>query len=240
LCYNSSRHGSRFFLVQEVNDMRLGVMRPHILLGMCLFSMMALWFSVQRPTSAQISVWRPGAPVAPVLMGAAAPFLDAPPAANTAPGMAASSVPLGMGGDVGFNVRAALDASGGALRRVLIRPGETWSFNAAVGDPAQVEVRTIGGIPGGGWCDLASRYVQAVRSLLPESAVRFRNHMASTGIGLLDVADADTVAIWNIDGQPGTDGSRGDLQITNMLPSPLRLEVLDLPGEQIVVRALVG
>src|SRR4029453_18686665 len=130
-------------------------------------------------------------------------------------------------GDVAFNVAAALNANNGALRSVTIRPGETWSFNAAVGSPAQIAVRTIAGVPGGGWCDLASRYVQAVRPLLPPEAVHFVNHVTTSGIRLADVADEDAVSIWNIDGQAGSSGQSQDLEITNSLPAPLHLQIVE-------------
>jgi hypothetical protein len=149
------------------------------------------------------------------------------------------SAPLSLAGDVGHNVRAALDASNGALRDITIRPGETWSFNASVGSPAHIRVRVVAGVPGGGWCDLASRYVQALRPVLPSEAFAFPNHVRTAGIGLLNVADEDAVAIWNIDGQPGSLGGRQDLQITNTTDSTLRLVVVEGPSaDQIVVRAL--
>ncbi|MGB9752704.1 MAG: hypothetical protein C0183_20400 [Roseiflexus castenholzii] len=150
------------------------------------------------------------------------------------------SAPLSLRGDVGYNVRAALDARNGALRDVIIRPGETWSFNASVGSPARVNVRVVAGVPGGGWCDLASRYVQALRPVLPHEAFAFPNHVRTAGVGLLNVADEDAVAIWNIDGQPGSFGGRQDLQITNTTDTTLRLVVVEgaLP-DQIVVRALM-
>jgi hypothetical protein len=151
-----------------------------------------------------------------------------------------TSVPLSLAGDVGFNVLSALGARGGALRSVTIRPGETWSFNATVGSPAYVEVRTIGGVPGGGWCDLASRYVQAVRPLLPREAVKFVNHVTTAGIRIADVADDDAVSIWNIDGQAGSAGQSQDLEITNTLDAPLHLQIVEQGDQQIVVRAAVG
>jgi hypothetical protein len=214
--------------------------------AMFIASTAVLFFNARSTPQSQLTLWNPGGQVviaaqprasapAPAVQGDALPDVG-----NRSYRAVASSVPLGMAGDVGFNIRAALDASGGALRQVTIQPGETWSFNAAVGSPANVEVRSVGGIPGGGWCDLASRYVQAARTLLPDSAIRFRNHVASTGIGLTDVADEDTVAIWNIDGQPGTDGTRGDLQITNTLDAPLRFQVLEYGDGQLVVRASVA
>ncbi|NWG22519.1 MAG: hypothetical protein HXY39_19610 [Chloroflexi bacterium] len=149
------------------------------------------------------------------------------------------SAPLSLHGDAGYNIRAALDANGGALRSVIINPGDTWSFNASVGAPTRVRVRVVAGIPGGGWCDLASRYVQALRPVLPPSAFAFPNHVQTAGIGLLNVADEDAVAIWNIDGQAGSFGGRQDLQITNTHAATLQLHVVEGPApDQIVVRAL--
>ncbi|ABQ91257.1 MULTISPECIES: hypothetical protein [unclassified Roseiflexus] len=149
------------------------------------------------------------------------------------------SAALSLAGDVGYNVRAALDASNGALRSITILPGETWSFNASIGHPSHVNVRVVAGVPGGGWCDLASRYVQALRPVLPPEAFAFPNHVRTAGIGLLNVANEDAVAIWNIDGQPGSFGGRQDLQITNTTNTALRLEVVEGPlPDQIVVRAL--
>lgn len=149
------------------------------------------------------------------------------------------SVPLSLAGDAGYNVRAALDARNGALRNVTIRPGETWSFNASIGPPAHIRVRVVAGVPGGGWCDLASRYVQALRPVLPPEAFAFPNHVRTAGVGLLNVADEDAVAIWNIDGQPGSFGGRQDLQITNTTDTTLQLVVVEGPSaDQIVVRAL--
>jgi hypothetical protein len=102
-----------------------------------------------------------------------------------------------------------------------------------------VEVRVVAGVPGGGWCDLASRYVQALRPVLPPEAFAFPNHVHTAGISLLNVANEDAVAIWNIDGQPGSFGGRQDLQITNTTNTALRLEVVEGPlPDQIVVRAL--
>jgi hypothetical protein len=144
------------------------------------------------------------------------------------------SVLLALSGDLGFNVLAALNASNGALRDVMIAPGATWSFNATVGNPAGLDLRVVGGVLGGGWCDLAARYVQAVRPLLPREAIRFPHH----GITLADVAWEDAVSIWNINGQAGSQNGAQDLEITNTLPRPLRLQALLTPdGAAVVVRA---
>ncbi len=216
-----------------------------VVVGFVSVLVLLLWFS-QASTPAAISRWAPARAAAqentgaPPAQPAAQDAGDAPLSITGDALPATSSVPLSIAGDVGFNVLAALNANAGALRSVTIRPGATWSFNAAVGSPARVEVRTIGGMPGGGWCDLASRYVQAVRPLLPREAVQFVNHVATSGIRLADVADDDAVSIWNVDGQAGSAGQSQDLQITNTLDAPLHLQVVEQAGQQIVVRATVG
>jgi hypothetical protein len=219
--------------------MPIELTRAQLILGVFAASVLVLFMlSGQSASPALISAWAPQPAGA---ASAANSVLAVAPQAFT--GVAqpdTSSVPLSLAGDVGFNVLSALGARGGALRDVTIQPGETWSFNAAVGSPAYVEVRTVGGVPGGGWCDLASRYVQAVRPLLPREAVQFVNHVTTAGIRIADVADDDAVSIWNIDGQAGSFGQSQDLEITNTLDAPLRLQVIEHPDQQIVVRAVVG
>jgi hypothetical protein len=220
--------------------MPIELTRAHLLIGVFLASVLVLVALGGRPaTPAMISPWAPIMP-APDLGAAPRPIVANARALTANAQPATTSVPLSTAGDVGFNVLAALDASNGALRSVTIRPGETWSFNATVGSPAYVSVRTIAGVPGGGWCDLASRYVQAVRPLLPPEAVRFVNHVTSSGIRLADVADEDAVSIWNIDGQAGSVGQSQDLQITNSLTAPLHLQVVEQADDQLVVLASVG
>jgi len=224
--------------------MPIELTRAQLLIGVCIVSMLVLiTLSGQSSSSASISPWLPRQSAADSFAAAANSALAAPPAiaglAQAAPA-GTRSVPLSIAGDVGFNVLSALSARGGALRKVTIGPGETWSFNATIGSPANVDVRTIGGVPGGGWCDLASRYVQAVRPLLPREAVQFVNHVTTSGIRIADVADDDAVSIWNIDGQAGSAGQSQDLQITNTLKSPLMLQVIEQPDQQVVVQAAVG
>lgn len=223
--------------------MPIELTRAQLMISVFVVSVVVLiMLSSQSASPALISVWLPSQSVAADTVFAAANF--APPQAIAAVAQIAqpetSSVPLSIAGDVGFNVLSALGASNGALRSVTIRPGETWSFNASIGSPANVAVRTIGGVPGGGWCDLASRYVQAVRQLLPPEAVQFVNHVTTAGIRIADVADDDAVSIWNIDGQAGSVGQSQDLQITNTLSAPLHLQVVDQPDQQIVVQAALG
>jgi hypothetical protein len=217
--------------------MPIELTRAQLLIGVFLGSVLVLFMlGGQSASPALISTWRmPSQPATVDSVVAAAPqAITGLARADT------SSVPLSLAGDVGFNVLSALGARGGALRSVTIRPGETWSFNATIGSPALVEVRTISGVPGGGWCDLASRYVQAVRPLLPREAVKFVNHVTTAGIRIADVADDDAVSIWNIDGQTGSSGMSQDLEITNTLKAPLHLQVVEQPDQRIVVRAAVG
>lgn len=120
-------------------------------------------------------------------------------------------LPLPSDGPFRLNVVTALEANGGALQRVLLPPGGRWSFNRAVGDPGVLRLATINGIYGGGWCDLASRYVMALRPFLPPEALVFPRHRDVAGISLVGVADDDAVAIWNTNNS----GGEQDLVITN-------------------------
>ena len=219
--------------------MPIELTRVQLLIGVFVASVLVLAvLGGQSARPMQISAWLPRQPAA-----ADAAMAGAEPAPQAITGMAragTTSVPLSLAGDVGFNVLSALGAQGGALRSVEIRPGETWSFNATVGSPAYVEIRTVGGVAGGGWCDLASRYVQAVRPLLPPEAVRFVNHVTTSGIRIADVADDDAVSIWNVNGQAGSAGQSQDLEITNTLNVPLHFQVIDQGDQQIVVSASVG
>jgi hypothetical protein len=129
------------------------------------------------------------------------------------PGEGAASAFLPLPGDGPFrlNVVAALEANGGALQNVVIPPGGSWSFNRSVGNPGVLTLTTIAGVYGGGWCDLASRYVMALRPLLPAEQINFVRHRDATGIGLAGVADADAVAIWNTNNR----GGEQDLLVRN-------------------------
>jgi len=221
--------------------MPIELTRAQLLISVCIASVFVLFMlSGQSGSPASISPWLPRQAAADSAVAAANSVLAGPPAIAGFAQAVTRSVPLSIAGDVGFNVLSALGARDGALRSVTIRPGETWSFNATIGSPANVDVRTIGGVPGGGWCDLASRYVQAVRPLLPREAVQFVNHVTTAGIRIADVADDDAVSIWNIDGQAGSAGQSQDLEITNTLNTPLYLQVVDQPDQQIVVQAALG
>jgi hypothetical protein len=222
--------------------MPIELTRAQLLISVCIISVFVLFMlGRQSATPASISPWLPKqAQAADSVAAAAQSVLAASPAITGFAQANTSSVPLNIAGDVGFNILSALGARDGALRSVTILPGETWSFNATIGSPAKVAVRTVAGVPGGGWCDLASRYVQAVRPLLPREAVQFVNHVTTAGIRIADVADEDAVSIWNIDGQAGSVGQSQDLEITNTLNIPLYLQVVDQSDQQIVVQAALG
>lgn len=138
---------------------------------------------------------------------------------------------------VGFNALQAINANNGSLRLVEIYPGHEWSFNASVGDPRNISyLKTVFGVYGGGWCDLASRYVQAVRPLLPEPDIRFVNHNVSVGFGLVDVDYHDAVSIWNTGGLHGNIGQAKDLVLWNGSNYGIRLWVVE-DGKTLIVRS---
>jgi transcriptional regulator with XRE-family HTH domain len=133
--------------------------------------------------------------------------IPAPPTASLTATPAAPRItallPLPPDGSFRQNVLAALMANRSALQHVVVPPGDTWSFNRAVGDPDLLDLAPIGGVYGGGWCDLASSYVLALRPLLPQDALVFTRHVDATGYGLVGIADDDAVAIWNTNGGSG-------------------------------------
>src|SRR4051794_19245390 len=115
--------------------MPIELTRAQLLICVFIASVFVLFMlSGQSASPASISTWLPRQSAAADSVVAAVAGAPQPIAAvaqaNT------SSVPLSIAGDVGFNVLSALGARGGALRSVTIRPGETWSFNATIGSPA--------------------------------------------------------------------------------------------------------
>lgn len=156
---------------------------------------------------------------------------ETPPVAAVALVATGVSAPITVdGSDFGQNVRAALGANGGALQRIVIQPGTSWSFNETIGDPGVLDLRTVSGVLGGGWCDLASRYVQALRPILPPSAIVFPLH----GVALNQVSYEDSVVIWS-------NGTRGgqDLIVTNTLDRPIVLTAENADAAQVVVTAAI-
>jgi hypothetical protein len=190
----------------------------------------ALWLLFGRGVGepGSVSRWQPqgsAGPSAAKLGGIALPMLgDA---------SAHSTLLLPSSGPFRHNVVAALEANGGALQRVVIEPGASWSFNRAIGDPGRLTLHTINGIYGGGWCDLASQYVIALRPVLPRDAFSFYRHRDVTGIGLSGIADDDAVAIWNTNNT----GGEQDLVIRNTTANTLVLTAR-LVGAGVEVRAV--
>jgi len=65
-----------------------------------------------------------------------------------------------LSGDVGINIRAALNANGGSVRHFIIQPGQSWDFGRAIAPvSAMGYLPVVGGNPGGGWCNLAAMYI---------------------------------------------------------------------------------
>lgn len=107
-------------------------------------------------------------------------------------------------GDVGVNVRAALNANGNKMRDFTIQPGETWSFGhtlapvSALGDLPTV-CGPAGCFPGGGWCDLAAIYMRTADKMGMPTAYPQHGGISYPFPGIL------------VD----NDGNGGDLKITN-------------------------
>lgn len=198
---------------------------PHpMVLALAAFGAIWLVFQLLGSTQAGLTRWQPdGTPAEPVIAGIAVPF---------ASGTSDSFLPLPSSGPFRQNVAAAIEASNGALQRVVLAPGERWSFNRTVGDPGPLQLATVGGVYGGGWCDLASQYVIALRPLLPPEAIVFPRHRDVAGIGLSGIADEDAVSIWNTNNS----GAEQDLVITNTTERPI-LITASLGDSGVVVRA---
>lgn len=139
------------------------------------------------------------------------------------------SSPLDISGNMGYNVRIALNANNGALRNIVIRPNETWSFNQTVGDPSVLpKMYHIAGVYGGGWCDLAGRYVQVLRQLGLTPV--FEQH---GGIALNGLSVQDSPYIWNTNGSVGNINGAQDVVVTNTTDRTIYLTAVE---EQNVLR----
>ena len=145
----------------------------------------------------------------------------------------AQSNPIAMGDDpCGINVRVALDARNGALRDVQIAPGETFSFNATMGNPGEIPYQWCAGVPGGHWCNLAARYAQVTRALGLEPL--FEDHRE----GDLGGGPENSVAIWNIGGEAGSGDGRQDLEVVNTTPHMLHYMVEESGGSVTILGTL--
>jgi hypothetical protein len=113
------------------------------------------------------------------------------------------------------------------LATVTVQPGQTWSFNETVGHPDMYPLITAGGVYGGGWCDIASRYAEIARFL--NWPREFQLHSTP----LLEVERQDNVSIWNED---GSKTQSQDLRITNTSSFPVTF-TLTMTQDQFTVRA---
>jgi len=114
-------------------------------------------------------------------------------------------------GNVGVNVRAALNANNGALRHVIVQPGTTWSFGASI-----APIDALGDLPvvcgpagcyaGGGWCDLAAMYMRTAFAAGLSPSFPQHSGISQPFPGIL----------------LNNDGSGGDLRITNTLSYPIQ------------------
>lgn len=133
--------------------------------------------------------------------------------------------------DFGFNVSSALDINKGALRKVVILSGDTWSFNETLGKPNTFPpLKTIFGVEGGGWCDLACRYIQAAKGLGLHT-----EYLQHGGIALNSCSLEDSPFIWTVDGVRGLDKGRQDLLITNNTVYTAVIEVIEKDNAAIII-----
>lgn len=132
----------------------------------------------------------------------------------------------------GLNVRSALDANNSALRNIIIKDGEQWSFNEAIGNPNDLKLATVSGVYGGGWCDLACRYVQVFKGLglhlthgtdIHSDDIVFLQH---GGISLNSCGFDESPFIWSA-GQKGFDNGMQDLIINNRTGKTIKIAVVD-------------
>lgn len=149
---------------------------------------------------------------------------QSPPAAPVDMAFAAqvSSSTLTASGDFGTNVRAALNANGGAIQNFTIQPGETWSFGHSIAPiSAMGYLPNVGGNPGGGWCDLGALYVEVADQLGLESGVP--PHGAGYGPRFPGILLDEN-------------GNGADLTITNTRPEPIAFHVI-IDGDTFRVEA---
>jgi hypothetical protein len=112
-------------------------------------------------------------------------------------------------GDVGTNVRAALEANGGALQSFRIEPGATWSFGQSIAPiSAMGRLATVAGVYAGGWCDLSAEYLKVAQQLALE--VHYIQHIG---------VSPPFPSIWLNEWGEGESGQ--DLLITNTARAPV-------------------
>lgn len=132
----------------------------------------------------------------------------------------------------GLNVRMALDANNNALRNITIKDGEQWSFNETIGNPDNLKLVTVSNVYGGGWCDLACRYIQVFKGLglqlthgtdINANDIVFLQH---GGISLNNCSFDESPFIWS-SGQKGFGNGMQDLIINNRTGKTIKIAVVD-------------
>lgn len=176
-----------------------------------------------NPDAARTALWASPWAASHYGGGAGWPHVDA-----QVPLSGIASTPISLAGDCGYNVQVALDASGGALWDVTLRPGETWSFNATVGNPGLLSYRMCAGVPAGNWCNAAARYAQVARAMGLQ--LDFLHHGVDLGAGI-----ENDVLIWNVGGQSGFENGAQDLLITNTLAQPVRFQAQSDGGNVTII-----
>jgi vancomycin resistance protein YoaR len=128
-------------------------------------------------------------------------------------------------GDVGVNVRAALNANNGAIREFIINPGETWSFGRSIAPisamgylPKVYSPPTGQWVEGGGFCDVSSMYLNVALDLGLDAD--YPQHLG---------VSKPFPGIWL-----NEDGSGQDLKITNTKDRPVVFRAVEEGGELVV------
>ncbi len=131
----------------------------------------------------------------------------------------------------GWNVKAALDANNGALRNVVIKDGEQWSFNETMGYVPNSELKAIVNF-GDGWCDLSCRYVQVFKGLglkISHSTITDENDIVFLqhgGIALNSCSYDESPYIWS-NGTKGFKNGLQDLIINNRTGKTITINVIE-------------
>lgn len=91
-----------------------------------------------------------------------------------------------LGGDCDYNIDIALQAIGGP---VVIKPGQSWSFDDAIRPALNYAPRYCAGVLGGAWCNLAATYSYLARQ--KGLAIQYISHGIDLGYGM-----ENSTAIW--------------------------------------------
>ena len=119
------------------------------------------------------------------------------------------------GDDCTWNAQVGIQY--GSLSNIVIMPGDSWSYNNAVGVPRITPYRMCAGILAGYLCNLASRYAQVGRQL--GLTVQLYDHGFDLGAG----RENSTAILMDDDGNTI---DNQDLILYNPLNRPVRLSIV--------------